>query len=881
MQTAFQRQAGSGWHRILLGLCTLFLALSPSLLFGATLKEAKDALIEGNYELCIKHCREAIKESNRPDEDWFLLLIRSQLILGQYADAYDTLKAGLDETRERSIRLFYQGREVVQFQNRPAEAAKFVEKINELAGTRGWAYRDPENLIALGNTALVLGEEPRWVLEFFYDPGRKTDPPIRESVLAAGQLALDKEDFKVAGETYRAGLQTFEEDPDLLYGLAMALAGSDQEEMGSLLDRALDVNPRHIPSLLKLTDHYIDAEEYGLAEDTLKKVLAINKDNPSAWAYRAVIAHLESKPEEEETAHQTSLKHWKSNPKVEHLIGKKLSQKYRFKEGAEYQRRALAADPGFSKAQVQLAQDLLRLGDEEEGWEWAAKAHDKDGYNITAYNLVTLKSTLDDYTTLESDSFILRMPADEAPIFGPQVMDLLEEAKAVLSDKYQTTLERRIIVELFGHQKDFGVRTFGMPHNPGFLGVCFGNVITANSPSTQGNTVSNWRAVLWHEFCHVITLTMTQNKMPRWLSEGISVFEELEKDPSWGQTMTPEYRERILSGKLTPVSELSAAFMRATSNEAMQFAYYESCLVVQFLVARYGIESVIQVLHDLGSGLHINEALAQNTTRISDLDEEFETYATELAEKLGEGLNWDIPEDTIRAVSTEMALATNPDNYYLLIEHSRQLLKEEKWDEAIESIKKVLTHFPIQPGNDEAPRLLAQAYRGQGDLENEITTLREIARHDHEAPDVYLRLIYLDSAEGRWDLAMENIERYLSVNPLIPQPYRHLATASEALGEPGKAIDAYRTLLRLGPTDPADVHYQLARLLHDDSQHPEAKMHVIQALEEAPRFRAAYRLLRDLGDVPFSLEASIEAADVVPEVNQQNTTPTGEKERFF
>ena len=40
-------------------------------------------------------------------------------------------------------------------------------------------------------------------------------------------------------------------------------------------------------------------------------------------------------------------------------------------------------------------------------------------------------------------------------------------------------------MEIFAEQKDFGVRTFGMPDNPGFLGVCFGCVITANSPASQ------------------------------------------------------------------------------------------------------------------------------------------------------------------------------------------------------------------------------------------------------------------------------------------------------------------------------------------------------------------------------------------------------------
>ena len=33
--------------------------------------------------------------------------------------------------------------------------------------------------------------------------------------------------------------------------------------------------------------------------------------------------------------------------------------------------------------------------------------------------------------------------------------------------------------------RDFAVRTFGLPDVSGFLGVCFGRVVTANSPATS------------------------------------------------------------------------------------------------------------------------------------------------------------------------------------------------------------------------------------------------------------------------------------------------------------------------------------------------------------------------------------------------------------
>ena len=57
-----------------------------------------------------------------------------------------------------------------------------------------------------------------------------------------------------------------------------------------------------------------------------------------------------------------------------------------------------------------------------------------------------------------------------------------------------------------------------------------------------------------------------------------------------------------------------------------------------------------------------------------------------------------------------------------------------------------------------------------------------------------------------------------------------------------RAIEAYRRLLFLEPTDPADVNYRLARLLQDRDP-ALAKRHLLEALAEAPRFREAHRLL--------------------------------------
>jgi tetratricopeptide (TPR) repeat protein len=123
--------------------------------------------------------------------------------------------------------------------------------------------------------------------------------------------------------------------------------------------------------------------------------------------------------------------------------------------------------------------------------------------------------------------------------------------------------------------------------------------------------------------------------------------------------------------------------------------------------------------------------------------------------------------------------------------------------------------------------------------------LTKLAALDADSLDVYARLMELGSTAKDWPAVALNAERYLAVNPLTAQPYRHLAQASEALGKTAEAIRSCRTLLLLDPPDPAAAHFQLARLLHQTGD-PGAKRQLLQALEEAPRFREGHRLLLEI-----------------------------------
>jgi tetratricopeptide (TPR) repeat protein len=125
----------------------------------------------------------------------------------------------------------------------------------------------------------------------------------------------------------------------------------------------------------------------------------------------------------------------------------------------------------------------------------------------------------------------------------------------------------------------------------------------------------------------------------------------------------------------------------------------------------------------------------------------------------------------------------------------------------------------------------------------------------------------LDQLSGDWGGVAKNGRRFLAVNPLVATPHRQLARAAEHLGNRDDALTAYRAVALLDDTDPAEVHYHLAKLLREAGKPREARLEVLKSLEEAPRFREAHQLLLEL------VEHSSSAATSPP----ADSTPKAQK----
>ena len=479
---------GCRWYLV---LCFYWFALvAPS---AADLSEVQKAFRSGEYEPVLKWATQGVG-SESGEEGWPLLLGQTLLTIGRYTNAEEVMKRALDQF-PFSLRLRLLGREIALFNGDATRADELLDEVGQLVNRRPWAYRDSASLVAMGKAALLLGTDAKKVLEGTFERARKSDPTDRDAALASADLALEKNDPVLASKILTEILKKFPEDADCLHAQARAYAGGDRKAMLSALTKALDANEHHVPSYLLLAEHLIDAEEYEEADSKLDRALEINPNEPEAWALKAVLAHLRNEHAREEQMRGKALRFYARNPRVDHLIGRKLSQKYRFAEGAEYQGRSLSFDTNFLPAKCQLAQDLLRLGREEEGWSLVEEVYQQDGYDLVAFNLANLKDNLSSFVTLTNQHFALRMGREEAAIYGDRAMAFLMRAHTNLCEKYGVVLEGPTSVEVFPDQKDFAVRTFGMPGGAGYLGVCFGRLITANSPATQSGKAASWESV--------------------------------------------------------------------------------------------------------------------------------------------------------------------------------------------------------------------------------------------------------------------------------------------------------------------------------------------------------------------------------------------------
>ncbi len=275
-------------------------------------------------------------------------------------------------------------------------------------------------------------------------------------------------------------------------------------------------------------------------------------------------------------------------------------------------RRALTLDAENTRAYSDLGTHLLRTGDEPGARVALERAFKGDAFDQTTFNQLDLLDTIDKFVTITDGDIVMRLDPAEVGVMREYAMPLAKEALQTLQKQYEFKVTGPILIEMFPKHDQFAVRTIGLPGFIGALGACFGRVVTLDSPNARDPGEFHWGETLWHEIAHVITLQMSKNRLPRWLSEGISVWEERRARPEWGREMDMSFAQAINEDKVLKLKVLNEGF---SDPRLISLSYYQASLVVDHIVDTYGEPKLRELIRAYGEGLETEVAVKEVARR--------------------------------------------------------------------------------------------------------------------------------------------------------------------------------------------------------------------------------------------------------------------------
>src|SRR5262249_37364500 len=229
-----------------------------------------------------------------------------------------------------------------------------------------------------------------------------------------------------------------------------------------------------------------------------------------------------------------------------------------------------------------------------------------DPYDAVTFNLLAMLDTLDTFVTVRDGDIVMRLSKEDAAVMAEPAMALAHQALSTLAARYEFTPKGPILVEIFPKHDDFAVRNLGLPGMIGALGACFGRVVTMDSPRARPPGEFQWEATLWHELAHVITLQMSNQRLPRWLSEGLSTYEEKKARAEWARQMDTDFAAMLNRDGAIKLRDFNGAVQNP---KLISIAYYQGGLLVEQLQQVYGDAGIRKLLRAYGQGLDSDAAL--------------------------------------------------------------------------------------------------------------------------------------------------------------------------------------------------------------------------------------------------------------------------------
>lgn len=920
-------------------------ALALALLLGLTdlaaadLTTGRDKLAAGDYKTAIS---ELAKVSGKDRALARIMLARAQLATGDYAGAEGNLtpiatgkdpvgaeaRMVLAELRRTTGRMADARKDLeALYKDRPDDRAVRTE-LGKLRAAQGDTLGakalfdltiaesdanklDLDNAVEMIQLAVAAQHTGQYKLaNDAYREAVKLDPRQTDAGVAWADLFLQKYAAQLAEQTLEDVFKINPNHPDGHAAMAEVIMETryDLAAVKHHLDKVFEVNPKNPRGLKVRAAIEIDGNQWDAAHKTLDAVLALNKEDVEALSLKATIAWLRDDVKQYEADKAKVLA---INPKYADLyriVSRSAVREHRYVEAIELEKEAVKVKPDYYEAMAGAGLGYLRLGMEKEGIEWLDKSWQGDQYNVRTYNTRNLfRNTIPkEYSVSNSKSFRIRYHNEEKAVFSRYLEPTMERAFADMVKRYGFTPKTPITLELYADRNDYGIRTVGLP-DLGALGVCFGQVITALSPATGD---LNWGMVMWHELGHVFAIQLSNSRVPRWFTEGLSEYETLIAHPHWRRENDNDLYGAMLNGTLPSIGALNSEFMQPDQN-AVVVAYYQSAVTIEWLVQTFGFPKIVEALKLFGKGKETPEVLRQITGKtVAQLDVEFRKYleirlkpyagtfklptrgfddvtkleiAADAAPKDGKAranvaLGYYYGGEADKAISNaNAALALDPKQpiaRFILAEvavHKNDAAKAKQMYTALaadgfdnadlrarlaqiaesekndaDKEKHLCAAKKLDPERSFAYQELAELYEAKGDTKRALVELEHYAMLEQMELAPLKKLMTEYAKQKNWSKVRTYGDLAIYIAPHDPDVLGNLGRAQVETGVADKALFTYDTLLLTNPRRPGLVHLGRARAYLALGNKAEAKKALADALKKEPDNAEALELKKQL-----------------------------------
>jgi tetratricopeptide (TPR) repeat protein len=337
---------------------------------------------------------------------------------------------------------------------------------------------------------------------------------------------------------------------------------------------------------------------------------------------------------------------------------------------------------------------------------------------------------------------------------------------------------------------------------------------------------------------------MTDFRIPRWFSEGLSVYEERRARPGWGDDWNPLFIRSFIDGRWFKIADLDAGFQRPRSPQDVPIAYFEASQICEFIVERFGFDAILQML-----ALYREKAKTPDVLRQvlklseSDFDREFNAYVEAKVRPLQQAMSTETNVAASLSKTEVLKQLETRDTFALRIRAAELLAADGDMAAAAIHYIRALELFPYMTGKGNPYEPLAKLLEQKGEPAQAATVLEKLLSKDENNLEALKTLARIRSSLGQRQQALDALLASFYISPFDYKLHTQAGELSVELRNNALALTEFQVALALQPPNVAEANYNVATAYHALGQQPEAKRAVLRALEAAPRYEKAQELL--------------------------------------